>query len=118
MNVRMRIIWWVVFAALLPAIAQGAFNGALTGTGYPIGGVTPSGDLGFNPRRLVDAFKEKFSLNEDEARARAILLEKNVGNAIELVKLRNQSVGDGLNLLKKKGRLCVSFDAQEKCAGA
>jgi len=120
MTNRFRFLWWVFLGpvVLLPAAARGAFNGSLTGVAFPVEGVTASGNLGFNPRRLVDAFKENRSLTEAEARDRALLLERNLDNAIELVKLRHQERGDCLALLKKKGRLCVSFDSSEKCAGA
>lgn len=96
-------------------VALAGYTGEIGGTGYPVHDIKADADpskLTDEERAYIDKIKDAFDdVDTDaEAIARAAQIRQNVCEALKMVKCIDADVGDCLLMLKKKGRICVSFN--------
>ncbi|MFN0135754.1 MAG: hypothetical protein ACKVS9_06505 [Phycisphaerae bacterium] len=102
--------------ALLPtAPAFAGYTGAIGGTGYPVMDFKADADpasFTAEERAYIDKIIAVYDdvATDAEAIVRARQLHKNVCDSLNMVKCVNADVGNCLLELKKKGRICISFN--------
>lgn len=106
--------------ALWVGSVRAGFNdkGGMAGEGFQPGDVVLVGPLTVEAEAFVQAVKAHFKIPDAQVRQRAIDIYTGLCKAIDLVTQQNKAVGDCLAMLKKKGKICVAFDANQQVSGA